>query len=230
MSSDREEVLRFGANQIRGYVGGDLTLSITPTSVLLPHSEVDHLNMPITMKDKDVAADTLVFSNNDSTHAQTIAASGDLTVSAAATVTVGAALVANSVKVPAPTGGTATAISIYEETATSNHTVGGCFADATLTISFTRINNVVMMHVLGLTHAAENAATIYTGPSAVPARFAPTNATTYVPFTVLNNSAYIAGTAWIKTDGAIVLYTAGSGNFANTGNAGCASGTVCWKL
>jgi hypothetical protein len=87
MSATREEVLRYGAGEIRGYVGGNLTLSITPSSILMPPVEIDHLEMPVYFKDKDVDADRITFSSNDSTHNQLVVSTGDLTVQAPANKT-----------------------------------------------------------------------------------------------------------------------------------------------
>lgn len=238
MSSSREEVLRFGANQIRGYVGGDLTLSITPRSVLLPPVVVDHLDMPLTLKDADVSADTIVISNNDSTHAQTIAASGDLAITASTAGKDVRITAATDVNVTAPGQFNVTAPILhfsgvcdnlvipqnsYGTTTDLNLRTGGYYAatvtatsgiTTATTIRLWRMGTLVHLQLVGTTALTVGSAKTAFGTGTIPVGMQPAVAIR-VPVYVKDDATPAIGYAVLFSDGKIDIFaTAAGGSFA----------------
>lgn len=154
-----------------------------------------------------------------STTTATSTSTGALVVSGG--VGIGDALYPTSLYLPT-TGGTASNLNYYEETADGVYALGGAVTDQNLTVQYTKIGRIVMLSWNSFTHAASGvAAAMYTGAGSVPARFRPGEDVWGYANVTDNSVTNMVGSIRVQTDGTILIYNGtGTGNFSTTNNVG----------
>ncbi len=127
-------------------------------------------------------------------------------------------------------GGTASALSYYEEKQTHTSTVSGIWASAqTANPVLTRIGTTVILDMPGAAATANTAATI-TLTTVLPTKWRPTR-TFYQFIRIIDNGTNALGLMEVTTAGAInISVGATAGNFAGSGTSGYYNFTTSWHV
>jgi len=156
--------------------------------------------------------------------------SGSNTVTGDSTLTyAGSVLTVPSIKLTT-TGGTPTALDFYENFTQNITFTGPWAANQTVSISLTRIGNIVtLFFTQNITTAGSVLNQFITSTSNLPARFAPTAAGAAVAMTVFSvNTNGVGGEFIVSTAGAITIAVNGTATFPGTGTTGFPTGCVTW--
>lgn len=152
------------------------------------------------------------------------------TLDNAGAANVGALNCRTSITLPT-TGGTATALTYYEEF-TYSGTVSGIWGATVnaITLKFTRIGRMVtaVLEANILTATGAGPTTISLG-SAIPARFRPAG-TLRVAWTTQSNSTVTLSLCDIPATGVMVWYRGAGLNFQNGGTSGIIAGSATWSV
>ena len=159
-----------------------------------------------------------------STTASTSSSTGALIVSGGMAVK-GSEYIGGSLFLPS-TGGTATALTYFEELAFSYAFTGAYVGQ--ITGKIVRLNDIVWIYFDGVSGTA-SADTIHATASVIPARFIPQNSA-YCSCLVMSNSTMVNGTVLIQNDGNIIFYVGTASNFSASGNDGVMKSAISYKI
>ena len=211
--SSTHEVLRYGANEVRGYVGDVLTLRISPSEVVLPSSGTT----------PSVFGSSIELINGADTATLSVDANG-LKITSDAMVCTGDGEFAGGLYV-----GGGTAISDFLEVSAPAVTSSGAAVVPGVILQLQKINDFVKIHFPEFTGTAGTPGAALTLTTAVPSAYRPA-ADEHCFVYVTDATTAKLGTAVIHSSGTVTISVGIDTVFGNSGNNGMRSCTALYHL